>query len=135
MCRSGVFSMVGRLGLKHLPLLMLACDLYVGNDSGPKHLAASLGVPTVGIHSGSVDAVEWGPMGPAAIGLRRAMTCSPCYIAKAADCPRALGCLIGIRVGDVHRACQQLLGLSRRPAATAAERTNASAKAAFAGRD
>ncbi len=111
-----VFRLVGTLGLKQLPLLLLACDLYVGNDSGPKHMAASLGVPTIGVHSGSVDATEWGPMGPAAVGIRRDMTCSPCYLAKVSDCHRGLACLHGIRVGDVYRACRRLLALSRRPA-------------------
>jgi ADP-heptose:LPS heptosyltransferase len=111
-----VFPLVGRMGLKNLPLLLLACDLYVGNDSGPKHIAASLGVPTIGIHSGTVDATEWGPLGPAAIGIRRDMTCSPCYLAKVSDCHRALACLHGIRVADVHRACRRLLSLARHPA-------------------
>lgn len=108
-----LFPMVGKLGLRQLPLLLRSCVLYVGNDSGPKHIASALGVPTVGVHSGSVDAVEWGPMGHAAFGVRRAMTCSPCYLAKAADCPRSLACIHGIRVADVFRACQGLLTLSR----------------------
>ena len=46
--------------------LLSACALYIGNDSGPKHIAAALGVPTIGIHSGVVDAIEWGPIGPSA---------------------------------------------------------------------
>ncbi len=110
---SRLFSLVGKLPLQHLPNLVQACDLYVGNDSGPKHLAASLGVPTLGIHGGSVDATEWGPMGPAAVGIRRATACSPCYIAKVSDCPRNLACLHGIAVADVYHACQRLLTLSR----------------------
>jgi ADP-heptose:LPS heptosyltransferase len=118
---SRVFPLVARVSLSNLPLLLLACDLYVGNDSGPKHIAASLGVPTIGIHSGSVDATEWGPLGPAAIGIRRDMTCSPCYLAKVSDCHRSLACLHGIRVGDVHRACRRLLSLSRRPAGRSAD--------------
>ena len=106
-----VFSMVGKVGLRDLPTALLACDLYVGNDSGPKHLAAALGVPTIGIHSGSVDAGEWGPLGPFTLTLRRDMTCGPCYIALAADCPRKLACLQGINVGDVYRACRRMLAL------------------------
>jgi len=38
--------------------------LYVGNDSGPTHLAAQLGAPTVAIFGPTVPAV-WGPVGPA----------------------------------------------------------------------
>ena len=59
-----LFSFVGKVGLADLPIVLRSCDLFVGNDSGPKHLASSLGVPTIGIHSGSVDALEWGPWAP-----------------------------------------------------------------------
>jgi ADP-heptose:LPS heptosyltransferase/GT2 family glycosyltransferase len=109
-----VYSLVGKTSLKTLPTALLACDLYVGNDSGPKHMAAALGVPTIGIHSGSVDAGEWGPMGEQTLTIRRDMTCGPCYIAYAEDCPRSMACLHGIAVGDVFRACQRMLAL--RPA-------------------
>jgi ADP-heptose:LPS heptosyltransferase/GT2 family glycosyltransferase len=112
-----VFSLIGGTTLQTLPWLLLASELYVGNDSGPKHIAAALGVPTIGIHSGSVDAGEWGPLGPAALTLRRDMTCGPCYIQHAKDCPRSLACLTGIAVGDVFRACRRMLVLSRYPRA------------------
>jgi ADP-heptose:LPS heptosyltransferase/GT2 family glycosyltransferase len=107
-----VFMLVGKTSLRDLPKVLRACDLYVGNDSGPKHMAAAIGVPTIGIHSGSVDAGEWGPMGPSALALRRDMTCSPCYLSRLSDCHRNLACMRGLRPGDVHRACQTLLGLS-----------------------
>jgi ADP-heptose:LPS heptosyltransferase/GT2 family glycosyltransferase len=110
--RERVVSVVNRFSLRQLPAVLAACDLYVGNDSGPKHIAASLGVPTVGIHAGSVDTVEWGPLGPSAVAIRRAMTCSPCYLAKVGDCHRGLACLTGIGVGDVYRQCRRMLGLS-----------------------
>ena len=60
--RSSVVS-VGRTSLAELAALLGAYALYVGNNSGPKHIAAALGVPTVGIHSGVVDAAEWGRSG------------------------------------------------------------------------
>jgi ADP-heptose:LPS heptosyltransferase/GT2 family glycosyltransferase len=112
---AAVASLVGKTGLRDLPSVLRAADLYVGNDSGPKHMAAALGVPTIGIHSGSVDAGEWGAMGEHALTIRRDMTCSPCYLAHAADCHRGLACLNGIGVGDVFRACLRLLAL-RAPA-------------------
>ncbi len=84
------------VGLTDLPMLarvIAACDLLIGNDSGPHHLAASLGVPTLGLHSGVVDANEWSPRGPEAVALRRRMRCSPCYLAEKNDCPRSVVCL------------------------------------------
>ena len=104
-----VANLAGLVGLADLPRILSAMDLFVGNDSGPKHLAATLGVPTVGIHSGTVDAGEWAPIGPTALTVRRDTVCSPCYLADMRDCHRGLACLTGIAVGDVYRACRKLL--------------------------
>ena len=107
--RSAVISLAGSVPLEDLEKVLTACVLYVGNDSGPKHLAAFLDLPTVGVHSGNIDAMEWGPFGPRAVAVRRHVTCSPCYIAHASDCPRGVTCIRGIRVQDVYRACRPLL--------------------------
>src|SRR6202034_81672 len=104
-----VASMVGATPLADLPRLLKNCVLYIGNDSGPKHIAAAVGIPTVGIHSGVVDPVEWGPIGPNAVALRRNMTCSPCYLAKAEDCPRQLACLRHLEPSVVHHTASMLL--------------------------
>ena len=109
---AAVVNLVGKIPLKDLPGVITEADLYVGNDSGPKHIAAALGVPTVGIHSGTVDAGEWGPMGPHSVTIRREMTCSPCYLARAADCHRGLACLTGLRVADVWQASRRMLALA-----------------------
>ncbi|HYE01171.1 MAG TPA: glycosyltransferase family 9 protein [Alphaproteobacteria bacterium] len=37
------------LGLRQSAALMAACDLFVGNDSGPLNIAAALGVPSYGL--------------------------------------------------------------------------------------
>ena len=108
---SRAFNLAGKAGLGQLPLLLRAADLYVGNDSGPKHIAAALGVPTVGVHSGAVDPTEWGAAGPYAINVRRRMVCSPCYLAHAADCHRSMACLTGLSVGDVYAVCKRMLML------------------------
>jgi ADP-heptose:LPS heptosyltransferase/GT2 family glycosyltransferase len=106
---AAIASMAGRTSLVDLPRLLKNCVLYVGNDSGPKHIAAAVGIPTVGIHSGVVDPVEWGPIGPNAVALRRNMTCSPCYLAKAEDCPRALACLQFLEPSLVYETADMLL--------------------------
>jgi ADP-heptose:LPS heptosyltransferase/GT2 family glycosyltransferase len=104
-----VESLVGRVKLADLPGVMRACVLFVGNNSGPQHIAASLGMPAIGIHSGVVDAVEWAPLGAQAIAMRRHMVCSPCYLEFASDCPRELACLTGLPPRDVFAACRRLL--------------------------
>jgi len=107
--RDGVFDLFGKLSLKDLPKLLRRAALFVGNNSGPQHVAAGLGVPTLGIHSGVVDAREWGPLGARAVAIRRDMSCSPCYIEKPADCPRALACLNELSAATVFANCLQLL--------------------------
>ena len=124
---AAVVSMAGKTSLADLPRLLKNCVLYIGNDSGPKHIAAAVGIPTIGIHSGVVDPVEWGPIGPNAVALRRNMTCSPCYLANAADCPRALACLHFLEPNLVWETADMLL--NRVTQATAAP---AAAKAAAA---
>ena len=103
-------SLAGKLKLDELPLFIESCALFVGNDSGPKHIAATLGVPTIGIHSGVIDTTEWGPLGDLALAIKRDVTCSPCYLAKREDCHRELACLQGLSPADVLSACRRLLG-------------------------
>ncbi len=107
-----VFSLIGLVKLGDLPALIARCALFVGNNSGPQHIAAGLGVPTIGIHSGVVDAREWGPMGTTACAIHRVMTCAPCYHSKLEDCGRGLACLRGLLPGDVVPVCQRLLAAS-----------------------
>ena len=101
--------MVGKTPLRQLPDLLRACALYVGNNSGPKHIAAALGVPTIGIHSGVVDAIEWGPIGSRAVAVRRNMTCSPCYLARLEDCPRGFACMRGLEPTAVQEVSELFL--------------------------
>jgi ADP-heptose:LPS heptosyltransferase/GT2 family glycosyltransferase len=110
-----VASMVGKTSLSDLPRLLKNCALFIGNDSGPKHIAASVGIPTIGIHSGVVDPMEWGPMGPNAVALRRNMTCSPCYLANADDCPRALACLRFLEPNLVYETADMMLKRNAAP--------------------
>jgi ADP-heptose:LPS heptosyltransferase/GT2 family glycosyltransferase len=126
-------SMAGQTTLVVLPRLLKNCVLYIGNDSGPKHIAASIGIPTIGIHSGVVDPVEWGPVGLNAVALRRNMTCSPCYLAKAEDCPRSLACLQLLEPNLVYETVDLLLKRSvpareAEVATAGAEATDSAAK-------
>jgi ADP-heptose:LPS heptosyltransferase/GT2 family glycosyltransferase len=115
-------SLVGKIPLSELPAMLCGAALFVGNDSGPKHIAAGLGVPTVGIHSGTVDVREWGPIGPSALAVAREVVCSPCYLSRPEDCRRGLACLHQLAPDKVYQACKRLLLLrSPAPAAVASD--------------
>jgi ADP-heptose:LPS heptosyltransferase/GT2 family glycosyltransferase len=114
--RSEVYCLVGKFKLSELPTLISQCALFVGNNSGPKHIAAALGVPTIGVHSGVIDSYEWGPLGDNAVAIRRNMSCSPCYIEKSGDCPKELACIRGLGAGHVYRLASRMLAIGLIPA-------------------
>src|SRR5207237_5624040 len=103
-----ITSLVGKLGLSDLPGLLTKVSLFLGNDSGPKHIAAGLGVPTVGVHAGTVDPREWGPIGVNAVAVAREMVCSPCYLTNPQDCRRGLACLRELSPETIYQACERL---------------------------
>jgi O-antigen biosynthesis protein len=135
-----VTLMIGTSPLAQLPTLMSGASLFLGNDSGVKHIAAGLGIPTVGIHGGTLDPREWGPMGPSAVAIARDMVCSPCYLSKIEDCHRAIACLRQLEPGRVYDACERLLLLAapaqsaQRPAATEHGARQTAERVAQAGR-
>ena len=61
-----VADLVGRIDLRQLAALLQRARLLVSNDSGPVHLAASLGTPTVvlfGTRGLAAGPRRWGPWG------------------------------------------------------------------------
>jgi ADP-heptose:LPS heptosyltransferase/GT2 family glycosyltransferase len=109
--RDAVFNLVGRSRLSDVPEILARSVLFVGNNSGPSHIASGLGVPTVAVHSAVVASEEWGPLGPQSVALRRDMNCSPCYIADVKQCHRDLACLKGLSPHAVYALCKRFLSL------------------------
>ncbi len=63
--RAAAPSLAGRTTLGALGALFAASRAVLGVDSGPLHLAAAVGTPTLRLYGPSDEAV-WGPWGPAA---------------------------------------------------------------------
>lgn len=66
------------MGVGSLAAFLARCDLVVGGDSGPLHLASALGTPVVGLY-GPSDPVRNGPAGPGARVVRTGAPCAPCW--------------------------------------------------------
>ncbi len=60
-------DLVGRLDLMDVGACLERAAFYVGNDSGLMHLAAAVGIPTLGLFGPSLDELyaPWGPLGAA----------------------------------------------------------------------
>jgi len=54
---------IDNLPLAELARVLAGCRLFVGNDSGPAHLAAAVGTPVVALF-GPTDPAQWAPRGP-----------------------------------------------------------------------
>jgi lipopolysaccharide heptosyltransferase II len=75
--RAGAVLAAGETSVGDLAALLSLCQGFVGNDSGAMHLAAALGLPTVGLF-GSTSPERTGPVGPRAQVLYERIECSPC---------------------------------------------------------
>ncbi len=82
-------ALVSDATLLQMCVLLERCALYVGNDSGPAHLASVLGVATVTIF-GPSTASRTGPRerrGVSAVAVSADFECSPCRERFFAECP------------------------------------------------
>jgi heptosyltransferase III len=69
-----VVDLVGRLSLETLLAVLKQARLFLGNESGPMHMAAAAGTPVVGLF-GLTHPSRWGPVGVPSIALRPPMPC------------------------------------------------------------
>ena len=102
---------VGQTSLGELAAIMGHCELVIGVDSGPMHLAVSQGVPTVHLY-GPVDHNAFGPWGDSSkhLVVLSDRDCVPCNRLDYA--PQELDdhpCVRSITVAQVLRAADSLL--------------------------
>ena len=66
--------------LRHLAALISACDVYIGNDTGPMHIAAAVGTPVVALF-GSTNHIRSGPYGNEHTVVQSGINlgCNPCH--------------------------------------------------------
>jgi len=104
-----VRNLAGQLPLDKSLALLGAVDLYLANDSGLTHAAATLGVPTVAIYSGIDPISMWLPIGPRVAALKADVPCSPCHLIHVTDCWRGHACLRAISVNTVRLTVERML--------------------------
>jgi heptosyltransferase-2 len=102
----GLVDLAGRTTLVQVVSLLKGARGFVGNDSGLMHLAAALGVPTIGVFGSSNP--DWtAPLGPRARAVAASgFDCRPCYL-KACNQPRF--CLDSISGQQVWQELLELM--------------------------
>ena len=114
--RQGV-ALVREATLPELAALLERCALHVGNDSGPAHLAAAVGTPTVTIHGPSSPGrtAPHAAVGGPHVAVSAAFGCSPCRERFFEECPSPPSadgrppCLVAVGVEEVAAAVRQVL--------------------------
>lgn len=112
--RAEAIQLAGATSLGQLAALLGQAQLVLGVDSGPLHLAAAQGRPTVHLY-GPGDDARFGPWGSRArhVVVREELWCSPCGVFSA--CPRGLAlpeCMERIAVARVLAEARRLLARS-----------------------
>jgi len=112
------------IGAMHYPAINLAANntisqaaaflrharLFISCDTGPMHIASSVGTPVVcvmGRNQPGLNAVRWGPHHSKSIVLHKDIGCVPCL---AHDCKKNFQCLAAITPEEVVLACEKLVG-------------------------
>ncbi len=102
-------GMAGRFTLKELAALTRSAALFVGNSTGPLHIAAAVDTPVLGLYPQhtAMSQRRWGPWCSRKRVLvpDKPVDCRDCDDAKAAVC----ACMDSITVDQVHAAARSLL--------------------------
>jgi heptosyltransferase-2 len=107
-------NLVGKTTFKQLAAVLKHCLLFIGGDSGPLHIAAAVGTPTIGIF-GPSDPGLVAPRGENHLVVWKNVPCSPCYWPDTvltghdfSSCLKGtLECMEKITVEDVLAAVRQ----------------------------
>ena len=94
-----------KVDLSELMALLSNVDLVIGGDTGPVHIAAALGVPTVSLFR-ATHALRNGPRGSNHICLQSPLKCSPCLLKH---CSLDSRCSNSIEAHAVLEAARALL--------------------------
>lgn len=99
-CRTRPFNLAGKTSIGELAAVFSACSGFIGVDTAALHLAAAVGIPTLGIF-GPSPAVCWAPRGSRHTVVSKNMPCAPCR-RKGCDNSEISRCLDELTLKDIH---------------------------------
>lgn len=99
-----VINLAGLLSLRETMSVLNCCRLFVGNDSGPSHIAHALGLACVVIASGTNEYERWGIWREPLKILQHDVPCSPCHLQRCNVSGHP--CMSEISVDEVWHAVQ-----------------------------
>ncbi|MDT5294992.1 MAG: heptosyltransferase [Acidobacteriota bacterium] len=101
--------LTGRTDLGQTVALLSEADLLITNDTGPAHIAASVGCPVVVIF-GPTNPATTAPFSPLSEVVRRPPDCAPCMLR---DCPIDHRCMTAVTAAEVFERSARALETRR----------------------
>jgi len=95
-----------KTSIREMAALMSKCNAVIANDSGPMHISAAIGIPTLAIH-GPTSPFEQGPYGSKHEWVRfNELECIQCNLI---ECPRQHECMTQLNSNEVLAKFELLL--------------------------
>ena len=105
--------LTGKTDIAEVVAVLSVADLLITNDTGPAHIAAALGRPTLVIF-GPTNPLTTRPFSPFAEIIRHPPECAPCMLR---DCPIDHRCMTAITPDEVFAHANELLANKLQPLA------------------
>ena len=104
-------NLAGKTSIREMFCLISLCKLFVGNDSGPMHVAAAQGVRTIGLFGCNLPA-RFAPFGKKNVSIRKqsGVPCINVHKGEVGKCRYGMenACVKNIEVGDVIRIIDKM---------------------------
>ena len=102
--KNNAFNYAGRFTLKQTFYLISKCNIFIGNDSGPMHIGAAMGVKTIGLFGPNLP-IRFGPLNKKSRAIYKQMPCSPCINVHKGQVPE---CMHGETSRDYQKCMKEI---------------------------
>ena len=106
-CDRKPYNLAGETSIGELPAILEACRLFMGVDTAALHIAAAVGIPTVGIF-GPSSWTNWAPRGQNHLVVKKGLTCQPCS-QKGCEGSENSRCLMELTAQEIHTMLKRIL--------------------------
>lgn len=111
---AGAYSLAGKTSVGTLAALLERCRLFIGNDSGPYHLAVAVGVPALMLFGPGFPS-KWSRDDDRTKTIRHDVGCRCFPWHPASVCHNNQACMKAISVEEVYQAACDLMRRNARP--------------------
>ena len=110
LCKHAPIDLVGRTTLRELIAVIDRCQLLIGNDSAPGHIAAARNVPVISIFGPTVPSFGYSPFGKDVIIVEKELPCRPCHHHGPMICPEShFRCMKDIKSEEIIEQVKRFL--------------------------